>query len=80
MGHWGNDELRDALLWHYSDWILTQIDQNDLDLAPIVCVDCARRVHHREALFDGAAAASAYLSFEAGGYFERYSSGYSSTA
>ena len=74
-----NDELGNALLGFDSDAILTQVDQDDFDFAPVIRVDRAWRIYHRKPFIECAATSSPYLPLKSRRYFDRDSSRDSST-
>jgi hypothetical protein len=75
MRNRGDDELCDTLLRLNRNRMLTQIDQNNFDLTPVIGIDRAGRVHHREALLERAATSGPYLSFKPWRNFNRNSRG-----
>ena len=64
-----DDELCYALLGFNRDRVLTQVDQDDFDLAAIIGVNRARRIHQREPFVECAATSGPHLPLEPGRYF-----------
>jgi hypothetical protein len=65
-----DNELCYALLGFNRDGMLTKVDQDDFDLAAIIGVDGARRIHQREPFVECAATSGPHLPLEPGRYFD----------
>ena len=72
----GNDHLGYALSVSDGVGLAAEVDEYDAYLASIVGVDGAWGVEHGDAVFEGEAAAGAYLGFVAGGKGDAQACGY----
>ena len=70
-GNWGHDELRDAVAAADADGGTAEVDEEDLNLAPVVGVDRTRGVEEREAVAVSETAARPDLALVAGRDGER---------
>jgi hypothetical protein len=59
--HGSNDELGDAITVVNGDWVIAEVDQQHLNLAPVILVDGARRVENRHTVARGQAGARPHL-------------------
>src|SRR5512142_1833504 len=68
----GEDHLRDALAVPDGERLAAVVDHDDPDLAAVVRVDGARRVHQRDAVPERQAASGSHLRLDAGGDLDGY--------
>src|SRR5215471_14488321 len=62
-----NHELSNSHSPCHADRLTPEINEQHLDLATVVGVDCARRVEHRQTMPHCQTGARSHLAFEAGG-------------
>jgi hypothetical protein len=70
----GDNKLCDSLPRFNCDQMLTQVDQDDVDLAAIIGIDRAGRIHQREPFLECAATSGSYLPLKPWRYFNCNSS------
>jgi hypothetical protein len=69
-----DNKLCNALLRYNCNGVLSEVDQDNFDLAAIIGVNRARRIHQREPFIECAATSGPYLTFKPGRYFKCNSS------
>jgi hypothetical protein len=69
-----DDELRNALVRFYRDGMLSEIDQDDFDLATIIGINGAGRIQNSEPFFQCPATSGTHLPLKPGRYFDCNSS------
>lgn len=75
LGETGDDHLGNAFAGLDFEGLLGEVDQQHLNFTPVVCVNGAGAVEHRDAMFGGQAAARAYLRLAALRKFQKKTRG-----